>query len=80
MPYISPQVNMNWAVTIMPVLGILTNEFSAGSTVYFDPKKEWNFSHLFSYGLNSKKKNTKDNDITVGNLLSIEGGLGKTWV
>jgi len=32
-------------------LGILTNEFSAGSTVYFDPKKEWNFSALLSYGL-----------------------------
>jgi hypothetical protein len=60
-------------------LGILTNEFSAGSTVYFDPKKEWNFSALFSYALNSKKKNTKDNDITVGNLLSIEGGIGKAW-
>ncbi|HEX5153973.1 MAG TPA: transporter [Parafilimonas sp.] len=60
-------------------LGILTNEFSAGTTVYFDPKKEWNFSALFSYALNSKKKNTKDNDITVGNLLTMEGGFGKTW-
>lgn len=60
-------------------LGILTNEFSAGTTVYFDPKKEWSFSTLLSYGINSKKKNTKDNDITVGNVLSIEGGLGKTW-
>lgn len=60
-------------------LGILTNEFSAGSTVYFDAKKEWNFSALFSYALNSKKKNTKDNEITVGNLLTVEGGLGKTW-
>jgi len=29
-------------------LGILSNEFSAGSTVYFDPKKEWNFTALFS--------------------------------
>lgn len=60
-------------------MGIFTNEFSAGSTVYFDAKKEWNFSALFSYGLNSKKKNTGNNDITVGNLLSIEGGIGKTW-
>lgn len=59
--------------------GILTNEFSAGSTVYFDTKKEWDFSALFSYALNSKKKNTGDNEITVGNLLSIEGGLSKTW-
>jgi hypothetical protein len=60
-------------------LGMWTNEFSGGTTVYFDPKKEWNFSALFSYALNSKKKNTMDNSITVGNLLSIEGGFGKTW-
>lgn len=60
-------------------LGIFTNEFSAGSTVYFDKEKKWNFSALFSYALNSSKKNTKDNDISPGNVLSIEGGLGKTW-
>lgn len=60
-------------------MGIFTNELSAGSTVYFDPKKEWNFSALLSYAFNSKKKNTGDNDITVGNMLAIEGGLGKTW-
>jgi hypothetical protein len=60
-------------------MGIFTNEFSGGTTVYFDPKKEWNFSALLSYGINSKKKNTKDNDITVGNELTIEGGIGKTW-
>lgn len=60
-------------------MGIFTNELSAGSTVYFDKKKEWNFSALFSYAFNSKKKNTGNNTITVGNLLTIEGGLGKTW-
>lgn len=60
-------------------LGIFANEFSAGSTVYFDQNKEWNFSALFPYALNSKKKNTGNNDIIVGNLLTVEGGLGKTW-
>lgn len=29
-------------------LGTLTNEFSAGSTLYLDAKKEWTFSGLFS--------------------------------
>lgn len=48
-------------------LGILANEFSAGTTIYFDPKKVWSFSTLLPYGINSKKKNTKDKDITVGN-------------
>jgi hypothetical protein len=60
-------------------LGILTNEFSAGTTIYFDQEKKWTISTLLSYGINSKKKNTKDNEITVGNELSIEGGIGKTW-
>ncbi|PWT72448.1 MAG: hypothetical protein C5B59_15735 [Bacteroidetes bacterium] len=60
-------------------LGMFSNEFSAGSTLYFDQKKEWSFSSLFSYAINSAKKNTKDNSVTVGNVLTIEGGLGKTW-
>lgn len=60
-------------------MGILTNEFSAGSTYYFDTKKEWNISALLSYALNSKKKNTGNNEIKPGSLLAIEGGLGKTW-
>jgi hypothetical protein len=57
-------------------LGMWGYEFSAGATVYFDPKKTWSFAALFSYELNSKKKGT---DTRVGDLLSIEGGLGKTF-
>ena len=60
-------------------LGMISNEFSGGTTFYFDSEKEWNVSTLFSYAINSRKKNTKDNNITVGNVLSVEGGLGKTW-
>lgn len=60
-------------------LGMFTNEFSAGSTLYFDKKEQWNFSALFSYALNGKKKNTKNNGIKVGDMLSVEGGVGKTW-
>ncbi|MFB6454030.1 transporter [Chitinophaga sp. Hz27] len=57
-------------------LGQLVNEFAAGSTVFFDKKKEWNFSALFSYAFNGKKKDT---ELRTGNNFSIEGGLGKTW-
>lgn len=57
-------------------LGMLSNEFSAGSTVYFDQKKTIHFSGLFSYAVNSKKRDSK---VKAGNLLTIEGGLGKTW-
>lgn len=61
-------------------MGLYSNEFSAGSTYYFDAKKEWNFAALFSYALNSKKKNTGADELKPGNLLTIEGGLGKTWM
>ncbi len=57
-------------------MGMWSNEISAGSTVYFDKKKTFNFSTLLSYALNSKKK---DSEIKTGNVLSIEGGLGKTF-
>jgi hypothetical protein len=57
-------------------LGMWAYEFSAGSTIYFDDKKSWNFAALFSYEFNSKKEGS---DTHVGDLLSIEGGLGKTF-
>ncbi|RPD39019.1 SphA family protein [Chitinophaga barathri] len=57
-------------------LGMLSNEFAAGSTVYFDQKKTIHFSGLFSYAVNGKKR---DSEVKAGNLLTIEGGLGKTW-
>ncbi|CAL1518684.1 transporter [Chitinophaga sp. MM2321] len=57
-------------------LGQLVNEFSGGSTVYFDKRKSIHFSALLSYALNGKKKGT---DVKTGDNLSIEGGLGKTW-
>ncbi|MGX5820363.1 SphA family protein [Chitinophaga lutea] len=57
-------------------LGMLANEFSAGSTLYFDEQRTLHFSGLFFYEINGKKKDT---DIKVGDLLTVEGGLGKTW-
>lgn len=57
-------------------LGQWVNEFSAGSTVFFDKKKMFHFSALAFYAFNSKKK---DSDIRTGNNLTIEGGVGKTW-
>ncbi|PIF30491.1 hypothetical protein CLU81_0919 [Flavobacterium sp. 9] len=57
-------------------LGMFMNEFSAGTTLFFNDKKTFHFSALASYEINGKKKDT---DIKVGDLLSIEGGLGKTF-
>lgn len=57
-------------------LGMFMNEFSAGTTLYFNDKKTFHFSTLASYEINGKKKDT---DIKTGDILSFEGGLGKTF-
>ncbi|MBF4464686.1 transporter [Flavobacterium sp. LC2016-12] len=57
-------------------LGMFMNEFSAGTTLYFNDKKTFHFATLASYEINGKKKDT---DIKTGDILSIEGGLGKTF-
>lgn len=57
-------------------LGMYMNEFSAGTTLFFNDKKTFHFSTLLGYEINGKKKDT---DIKTGDILSIEGGLGKTF-
>ena len=57
-------------------LGMFINEFSAGTTLFFNDKKTFHFAALASYEINGKKKDT---DIKTGDILSIEGGLGKTF-
>lgn len=57
-------------------LGMFMNEFSAGTTLFFNDKKTFHFSALASYEINGKKKDT---DIKTGDILSVEGGLGKTF-
>lgn len=57
-------------------LGMFMNEFSAGTTVFFNDKKTFHFSALAAYEINGKKKDT---DIKTGDILSVEGGLGKTF-
>lgn len=57
-------------------LGLLSNEFSAGTTIFFDQKKLYHFSTLAQFEIHSKKKDT---EIRPGDILSIEGGLGRTF-
>ncbi|NCD72357.1 SphA family protein [Mucilaginibacter agri] len=59
-------------------LGMWGNEFSAGTTLRLDPKGSVSFGTLASYEFHGDKKNSPDG-IKVGDLLSLEGGLGKTW-
>ncbi len=57
-------------------LGMWTHEFGAGTTIFFDPEKKWHFSAMGYFEIHSEKD---DSDIQVGNILTIEGGLGRSW-
>lgn len=57
-------------------LGMWGNEVFAGSTIYFDEKKTWNAAATFSAEFHSHKSGT---NIKVGDLGTVEGGLGKTF-
>jgi hypothetical protein len=57
-------------------LGMFMNEISAGTTLFFNDKKTFHFSAIAAYEINGKKKDT---DIKTGDILSVEGGLGKTF-
>jgi hypothetical protein len=56
-------------------LGMWSHEISGGTTVYLDKKKSWHASALASYEIHQKKQGT---DVRVGDILTVEGGLGKT--
>ena len=57
-------------------LGMWTHEFGAGTTIFFDPEKKWHFSAMGYFEIHSDKEDT---DIEVGNILTVEGGLGRSW-
>jgi len=56
-------------------LGMWSHELSLGTTVYPDKKKEWNVAALTAVEFHTDKQGT--NGTHVGNLLTVEGGLGK---
>ena len=58
-------------------LGMWSLEFFAGATLYFDEAKSWHFSTNAYYETHSEKE---DSDITVGDILTLEGGLGKSFM
>jgi hypothetical protein len=56
-------------------LGMWSHELALGSTLYFNESKTLHASAQGSYEIHSKKR---DSDVKVGQLLTIEGGLGTT--
>jgi hypothetical protein len=58
-------------------LGMWSNEFSAGTTVYFDPKRNWHASAAGFYEIHTSKR---DLDQKVGDLFTLEGGIGRAFM
>jgi hypothetical protein len=57
-------------------LGQWSHEFSVGTTVYFDEKKEWHAATNAYYNIQSHIRDTARKP---GNVLSLEGGVGRTF-
>lgn len=58
-------------------LGMWSFEFFAGTTIYFDEARTWHFATTAWYETHTDKKDT---DIRVGDILTLEGGLGKSFL
>jgi hypothetical protein len=58
-------------------LGMWSYEVFGGTTVYFDEARTWHLSALATYETHGKKDDT---NIRVGDLLTLEGGLGKSFM
>ncbi len=56
-------------------LGMWSFELFAGTTIFFDKKKSWHLATTAFYETHTKKK---DSDMKVGDILTLEGGLGKS--
>jgi len=58
-------------------LGMWSFELSGGATLYLDAKQQWHFSALGFYEIHTNKE---DQDLKVGNIMTVEGGLGGTFL
>jgi len=82
--YVQP-INLGWntqRADFIAGLGIFapTGDYEAGgdgTTVYFDEARTWHFAATAFYETHGKKDGT---DIRVGDLLTVEGGLGKSFM
>lgn len=57
-------------------LGMWSHEVSLGTSVFLDEEHSWHASAISTYETHTNKR---DLDIDVGNILILEGGLGRTF-
>jgi hypothetical protein len=58
-------------------LGMWSFELFAGATVYLDQAKSW---HLATTAFFETHTDKEDSDVRVGNILTLEGGLGRSFM
>ncbi len=58
-------------------MGMWSFELFGGTTLYFDDAKSWHFATTAFYETHTDKEDT---DLRVGDILTLEGGLGKSWM
>ncbi len=58
-------------------LGMWSNEFSAGTTVYFDQARKW---HAAGTGFFEIHTSEQDVDAKTGNIFTLEGGVGRAFL
>jgi len=58
-------------------LGMWSFELFGGMTYYFDAEKTWHTSVLASYETHTEKE---DSDVRVGDIVTLEGGIGKSFM
>ncbi|AQA18637.1 hypothetical protein BST95_10695 [Halioglobus japonicus] len=58
-------------------LGMWSYEAFAGTTVYFDEARSWHFAATAFYETHGEKEGS---DVTVGDIVTIEGGFGKSFM
>jgi len=57
--------------------GMWSFEFFAGATAFFDEAKNWSFATTGFYETHTRKRDT---DIEVGDILTLEGGFGRSFL
>jgi hypothetical protein len=58
-------------------LGMWSNEFSGGTTVYFDAARKWHAAATGFYEIHSSKQ---DLDLKIGDMFTLEGGVGRAFL
>ena len=58
-------------------MGMWSFELFAGTTIYFDKAKSWHLATTAYYETHTRKEDT---DIKVGDILTLEGGFGKSFM